>query len=597
MAIPSNLADLFGPKINQPDAASPDLSKITGLQLLSYKITWDAIDDGTVPPELRPQLAELYETVRHRPDRALVERLRQLVRQYPNAPALKNYLMLAYVQTGQKSRANEVLDLTIRQHPRYLMGLVNKAHQLLLNEDTEGVEKLFGGPLTDISLFYPERSEFHASEVANFTHVAFAYDIAKVDPDAAESRLRLLRDLGYHTKDQLRSMKNQLNFARMKFNMARMQEGFEKAVTVGGYFRAEDQQTTEPPRFQHPEMRWLYEFGFDIPADKRNELLALPRPSLLADLSKVLLDTVYRHAYFLEQDRDQQRHNFASHALLLATELRADECLDAVLETLRQDVDFQEFWWGDFLDDFYEPYFRRLLPKHADRLRAFLLEPDVNAYAKSAITDAYAQGVLDHPDLKPAARLWYADVLTYLIENTDDKRLFDSDLLAYLIGDAVDLQLTDLLPLIRVAYGRGLVSEQIQGGLSEVEREMTKRTFPLRRRPIRPLAEEYEFFRDPAAYRKAHPDLEQEDARDEFLKPLEERESEWDFLYEDDEDEDEPNGVLLPSQGRQVQSPPGQPRPGRNDKVSVRYTDGTVVRDVKYKKVEPDVEAGTCVLI
>jgi preprotein translocase subunit SecA len=36
---------------------------------------------------------------------------------------------------------------------------------------------------------------------------------------------------------------------------------------------------------------------------------------------------------------------------------------------------------------------------------------------------------------------------------------------------------------------------------------------------------------------------------------------------------------------------------GRNDKVSVQYTDGKLLKDVKYKSVEQDVEAGKCVII
>jgi preprotein translocase subunit SecA len=35
----------------------------------------------------------------------------------------------------------------------------------------------------------------------------------------------------------------------------------------------------------------------------------------------------------------------------------------------------------------------------------------------------------------------------------------------------------------------------------------------------------------------------------------------------------------------------------RNDKVSVQYTDGRVLKDVKYKKVEEDIRYGRCVVI
>jgi len=36
---------------------------------------------------------------------------------------------------------------------------------------------------------------------------------------------------------------------------------------------------------------------------------------------------------------------------------------------------------------------------------------------------------------------------------------------------------------------------------------------------------------------------------------------------------------------------------GRNDKVSVQYPDGHVLKDVKYKKVEEDIKAGRCIVI
>ena len=36
---------------------------------------------------------------------------------------------------------------------------------------------------------------------------------------------------------------------------------------------------------------------------------------------------------------------------------------------------------------------------------------------------------------------------------------------------------------------------------------------------------------------------------------------------------------------------------GRNDKVSVKYTDGKVLKEVKFKKVMKDVQSGKCELI
>ncbi len=65
---------------------------------------------------------------------------------------------------------------------------------------------------------------------------------------------------------------------------------------------------------------------------------------------------------------------------------------------------------------------------------------------------------------------------------------------------------------------------------------------------------------------------------------------------------------LLHGGGQQPQAPQRPPEEkimpvkservaGRNDKVSVQYPDGRVLRDVKYKKVEEDIQSGKCIVI
>ena len=36
---------------------------------------------------------------------------------------------------------------------------------------------------------------------------------------------------------------------------------------------------------------------------------------------------------------------------------------------------------------------------------------------------------------------------------------------------------------------------------------------------------------------------------------------------------------------------------GRNSKVSVRYEDGRIIKDIKFKKVESDINAEKCTII
>jgi len=71
-----------------------------------------------------------------------------------------------------------------------------------------------------------------------------------------------------------------------------------------------------------------------------------------------------------------------------------------------------------------------------------------------------------------------------------------------------------------------------------------------------------------------------------------------------DEKKEESKSLLASSGGGQSRRPIQKPSPvksekvaGRNDRVSVQYPDGTIKRDIKYKKVEDDILNNKCVLI
>lgn len=80
--------------------------------------------------------------------------------------------------------------------------------------------------------------------------------------------------------------------------------------------------------------------------------------------------------------------------------------------------------------------------------------------------------------------------------------------------------------------------------------------------------------------------------------PKKEDDPEWQALQE--EFREERTNWLDRIAPRSV--PPTQPiraekKPGRNEKVDVKYADGTIKRGIKYKKVQRDVEAGKCEII
>jgi preprotein translocase subunit SecA len=76
---------------------------------------------------------------------------------------------------------------------------------------------------------------------------------------------------------------------------------------------------------------------------------------------------------------------------------------------------------------------------------------------------------------------------------------------------------------------------------------------------------------------------------DQMIKEaLERNDDEYDEFFDDEDDEDyfyRPTQPLIST------------KIDRNSKINVRYTDGKLVNNVKYKKVEDDIAAGKCLIV
>ena len=594
MALPDNLADWFGPNANLPDVPKQPES----LRKLGYTITERLADFDGLPSAGKATAMALLGKMKHeaKPKPGITNEWKTLIGEYPNVPGLKRQLAMAYSITDRAALAEATIEELATDHPTYLPGVIRRATYLIVEDQLDEADVLLGGPPTSLRQLSPDRSSFSTYEVGEFAQMAFLYEVNKGNAEAAEDHLRVIRDLGTYDIESLRKFKSMLDNTRLRA----IGGIFADTISISGTFRAEAQQTDAPPTFIHPEINWLYEHDLSLPAHKRDALLALPRPSLTADLSAVLLDLVLRFDHFAAMAWDAATQSFGYHALLLATELRATECLEAVLETLRQGKEVTEFWFNDWREDYYTPYFRRVLPTCADELLAFMQEANINTFNKSIIATAYSLEAALHPDRRTETIRWYQTVLDFFLENTDDSQQLDMDLNGLIVCDLLNLEAVELLPQVRDLYNRNLVNKGMAGTLADVEKRMATPANPRWQLELKPIADQYAYLHDPDTYLTEHPRPEPDEADEAVfarleasIKAAEQRTDEWAFLDKEDEEEyDGPDDNNVPQAPRRV-----VPEPGRNDKVSVRYTGGKIVGDVKYKKVEGDVKAGRCVLL
>ncbi len=240
------------------------------------------------------------------------------------------------------------------------------------------------------------------SEVTSFNKLAILYFYAIGNLKAAESRYEILNELAPEDPDT-EEIFPYLMKARLEAGRKRMEEENKTRISVKTISNNKTLQRETKPDFINREIDWLYENGLRIEKEKLRIILSLPYNSLVSDLTLILKD---------------------------------------IPETFRQEEDFIEFWYGDFLTNgFWEPLYY-LSENNLGTLKEFVLTPNIWIYARSEISCCVGQIGLHQPERKGEVIKWFRDIFNHLAEASLEDEIIDSDFIGLAICDAQDLRAT-----------------------------------------------------------------------------------------------------------------------------------------------------------
>jgi len=234
-----------------------------------------------------------------------------------------------------------------------------------------------------------------------------------------------------------------------------------------------DLQTSTLPYFNFPEeMQWLYENGYDIKFEKIKAILALDRELLISDLVDVLKDSIVRFEIFKKkaetEGHNDENFNFPSHALLLLTELKAENALDQILEVLKQTQDFFDFWFGDLMQSFASPAIFWCGIHQTEKLFNFLKFPNIFFYSKSYVSEAVIRIPTIFPERRPEILNWSRELLISNIEKSNDGDLEDILYNGFFIADLTNAGFYELLPEIKQLFDSQSIAVHICGDYEEI---------------------------------------------------------------------------------------------------------------------------------
>ena len=432
----------------------------------TYNISYEPTKK--LPPEKEALFYNLHEQAR-KGKRGIIEKLIKTIAKYPNEPALKNYLFLAYKDKGKIEEAERVAEKMIRQHPDYLFGKLALAELYIDRDAYEKVPEILGEHL-ELKLLYPDTEVFHISEVMSFYSVTIMYFIGMGEWESAEDSLDLMRkiDPAYHN---IKILEKRLHAKILAATMERMKEHHAQTISVESFPVKVYPSSDQPPVLNHEILRVFYQKETKhFPTEVMEQIMQLPRETLIQDLELILKDAIVRCDWFQENYPSYKvaEQEFQMHALYFLGALNAKESLPVVLDLLQQGQEFLDYWFSDAFERiFLEPLYV-LGESQLEELQTFVLSPNICFSARLMASKVVGQMVFHQPERKEEAVKWFRDVLQYHLDHPDDKGIIDTDFLSWTVGRVTKINAVSLEGVIRKLWDKGWIPEQILGDLDKI---------------------------------------------------------------------------------------------------------------------------------
>lgn len=456
---------------------------------LSYKITWEPTKAISESEEVMYNLLKQAKKGK----RGIIEKLRKYIRKYPQDPTYKNYLFVAYKVKGKDKEAKIVLQNTIANHPDYLFGKINLAGEYIEAEAYTKVPEILGEYM-EISMLYPHRDAFHITEVMSFFKIAIRYFIGVEEWEQANKRLDIMKKIDPRDPS-VEELTRLLEHSKIFVNMAKMREDMSQEIVVDSYPTVNYIPSKEIPELQHEILRVFYKYSIDkFNSELIDQVMALPRKTLIQDLELILKDSICRFDWFRETYEvfNDEEQEFSIHAFYFLSAINAKESLPTILDLFRQGEEFIEYWFSDQFDDFLTEPIYILGESQFELLKSFVLEPNLSYAVRLIMSRVVAQVAFHQPARKEEAVEWLREVLQYHLDHPSKKGIIDTRFIGWTVNLLSTLNAPEHSELIKALWEKGWIPRMYMGDLEVIIKKLNE---PIKDYNKNPMPENiYEFY-------------------------------------------------------------------------------------------------------
>ncbi|MBS1513707.1 MAG: DUF1186 domain-containing protein [Bacteroidetes bacterium] len=259
----------------------------------------------------------------------------------------------------------------------------------------------------------------------------------------------------------------------------------------------------------HPQLYSLYSNGMRIDRKIIEEILELPRETLVNDLEAIVKASIDNYDYYKSQNLSLSKRSFPIHAFFILSELKSESSLYTVLAFLSQSKDALEFWCGKYTKELLWEVVYNLGSNSLEFLKKYILNGINNIETNRAILKAVSQIAVHQPRRRDEVIKWYKEIIYYIMQARYDDYHYPFALTGTVVSGILDFKGVELFNEVRILYDMNKVNKLICGDMEDFTTELRtelQRDFKSR---LYNIYERYEFILNDREYYYKMEDLKE----------------------------------------------------------------------------------------
>jgi hypothetical protein len=338
------------------------------------------------------------------------------------------------------------------------------------------------------------------------------------------------------------------------------------------------------PTYNHTLVTEFINYPEGLPNEKIDEGLALPRESFIEDLENFITDLQTRREWYYKEVEKNDNFYLLDYAINFLSILKAKESFPKLLEIINEEEEFTVFWFSEYVEASYISFlFYPFFKNDFDSLFEIIIKKSNNNLIPSGLINITAQVAIQEPNRREEVINFYTNLIEFVLKLEKQRALFFEYEIDAIINSVLLIEGKELKEFLLKLYAKKL-TDPIFHNEETIMGELETPNYSIRsNKKLNLELTPYQVFEksmgDSFTHKLTREEMQKQE--EEFRKKIQEKNREMEYAL--------PLNYYDPKTDKSLYS--------RNDKVTVKYQDGKVVKDTKYKKAEKDVKAGKCEVI